>query len=414
MKVLLIGSGGREHALAWKIARSPLLSELLIAPGNPGTAAHGRNVAVPVTDFAGIVALAQQATIDLVVVGPDNPLADGLVDRLQAAGVPAFGPTAAAARIEGSKAFAKAIMAEAGVPTAETHVFETPAAAASFAQESGRAWVVKADGLALGKGVIVAEDLADTLAAIEQLGATSAGRRLLLEERLVGREVSLLALCDGERLAVLPPARDYKRLLDGDAGPNTGGMGVFAPVDEVSPALLEEMVERCMRPVLRVLAGRGTPFRGVLYGGLILTTDGPKVLEYNARFGDPETQVVLPLIDGDLLAAMRDCALGRLDPQQLRVLPGYAVCVVLAATGYPQTPRRGDPITGLEQAAADPDLLVFQAGTAQGVDELQTNGGRVLGVTGLGATLEAARTKAYAGVSRIDFAERHYRHDIGA
>lgn len=413
MNVLLIGSGGREHALAWKIAQSSQLGRLIVAPGNPGTAAIATNVAIPVNDTAALIELAQNEHVELVVIGPDNPLADGIVDRFVAAGIPAFGPTAAAAQIESSKAFAKTVMAEAGVPTAAAHIFNNPAEAAAFAQQSGHPWVVKADGLALGKGVVVAETLAETLAAIEHLGATPAGDSLLLEERLVGREVSVLALCDGERLLALPPARDHKRLNDGDVGPNTGGMGVIAPVSDVSAELLDTIVQTCMQPVVAAMAARGMPFRGVLYAGIILTADGPKVLEFNARFGDPEAQALLPLIDGDLLVALKACATGTLEPNSLRTRAGATVCVVLAAANYPAAPRTGDLISGIEPHNPN-DVLIFHAGTATGRDGLRTAGGRVLGVTGLGDTLEAARANAYAVAERITFDGKHYRTDIGA
>jgi phosphoribosylamine--glycine ligase len=412
MNVLLIGSGGREHALAWRIAQSPSFTRLLSVPGNTGTGGLGINVPFPLSDRDALVDLAHRERVDLVVVGPDNPLAEGIVDAFVAGGIPAFGPTAAAARIESSKAFAKEIMAAAGVPTAAAHVFEQAGDAAAFARESGRAWVVKADGLALGKGVVVADDLPATLDAIVQLGATPAGSRLLLEERLVGREVSVLALCDGQRLAPLPTARDHKRLGEGDTGPNTGGMGVVAPVDEVGPALLAQIVGRCMQPVVEELAERGTPFRGVLYAGIILTAEGPKVLEYNARFGDPEAQAILPLLEGDVLEVLYDCAVGSLRPEKLRRRKGYAVCVVLCAEGYPGKPRKGDPIQGVE-ALDDERLLVFHAGTALGPSGLCTAGGRVLGVTGLGSTLARARARAYDAAERIQFRGKYYRRDIG-
>jgi phosphoribosylamine--glycine ligase len=412
MNVLLIGSGGREHALAWKIAQSPRLAKLLSVPGNPGTAAVGRNVPFPLSDVEALVDLAQREHIDLLVVGPDNPLADGIVDAFLAAGIPAFGPTAAAARIESSKAFAKAVMAAAGVPTPATHVFSSPAEAAAFAKASGKPWVVKADGLALGKGVVVPDTLAATLDAIAQLAATPAGSVLLLEERLRGPEVSVLVLCDGERIAPLPPARDHKRLGAGDTGPNTGGMGVIAPVDAVTPELHEQILARCVQPVVRELAARSTPFRGVLYAGIILTDAGPQVLEFNARFGDPEAQALLPLVEGDLLELMYDCAVGCLRPARLRRRKGYAVCVVLCAAGYPGKPRTGDPISGVE-AIDDAQVLVFHAGTAVGPAGLATAGGRVLGVTGLGATLARARARAYEAAERISFAGKQFRDDIG-
>lgn len=412
MNVLLIGSGGREHALAWKIAQSPRLRKLLTVPGNPGTGAYGQNVPFPLNDFEALVDLAQRERIDLVVVGPDNPLADGIVDHFAAAGIPAFGPSAAAARIESSKSFAKEVMAAAGVPTAASHVFDSAAAALAFARASGRAWVVKADGLALGKGVIVADDLDHTLAAIELLGAMPAGTRMLLEEPLQGRELSVLALCDGTGLLLLPTARDHKRLLEGDAGPNTGGMGVVAPVDGVSPALLDQIVTQCMQPVVNELAQRGTPFRGVLYAGVMLAADGPKILEFNARFGDPEAQAILPLLEGDLLEALHACATGTLQPDKLRRRRGYAVCVVLCAAGYPGKPRKGDPIRGVE-ALDDDQVLLFHAGTALGSSGLMTAGGRVLGITGLGANLRQARERAYEAAERVIFDGKHYREDIG-
>lgn len=413
MNVLLIGSGGREHAIAWKLSQSRLLKRLFCATGNPGTARHGQNVPFPLYDFDALIDLARRESVGLVIIGPENPLADGLADHCLAAGIPVFGPTAAAARIESSKSFAKELMAEAGVPTAEAHVFADPAAAADFVRRSGKPWVVKADGLALGKGVVVADDVEATLAAITRLTTTPAGQRLLLEERLRGPEVSVLALCDGRTLLPLPPARDHKRLLNGDAGPNTGGVGAVAPVDTVAPSLLAEIVSRCMQPVIDALAARGTTFCGTLFAGLILTDQGPKVLEYNARFGDPETQVILPLLEGDLLATMLACTEGRLQPGMLRPRRGYAVCVVLSAAGYPEKPRRGDAIRGVE-ALDKEDLMLFHAGADWEQGKLVTSGGRVLGVTGLGATLRAAREKAYEAIGHIKFEGMQYRTDIGA
>ncbi|EFO79416.1 phosphoribosylamine/glycine ligase [Oscillochloris trichoides DG-6] len=412
MNVLLIGSGGREHALAWKIAQSPQLGKLLCVPGNTGTARHGHNVPFPLHDFDALIDVAQREKIDLVVVGPENPLSEGIADRFNAAGIPVFGPTAAAARIESSKAFAKEIMAEAGVPTAATHVFTTPSAAAEFVRTSGSAWVVKVDGLAQGKGVVVPDTVEETLAAIEQLNHDLPEQALLLEERLIGREVSVLALCDGSRLMVLPPARDHKRVGDGDVGPNTGGMGVIAPVDDVSSGQLEMIIQTCLQPTINTLAARGTPFRGVLYAGLMLTETGPRVLEYNARFGDPETQALLPLIEGDLLEALYGCATGNLQVEKLRRRKGYAVCVVLCAAGYPERPRKGDVIRGVE-AVDDDKVIIFHAGTALGPNGLCTAGGRVLGVTGLGSTLRQARERAYECAAGIRFDGKHYRSDIG-
>jgi phosphoribosylamine--glycine ligase len=412
MNVLLIGSGGREHALAWKIAQSPRFGKLLCVPGNTGTAHHGHNVPFPLNDLDALIDLAQRESIDLVIVGPEKPLAAGLADRFVAAGIPVFGPSAAATRIESSKAFAKSIMAEAGVPTAVSHFFDSADAAAAFARANAGVWVVKVDGLAQGKGVVVPDSAEATLAAIAQLNRDLPGQRFLLEERLSGREVSVLALCDGARLMVLPPARDHKRLGDGDVGPNTGGMGVVAPVDDVSPGLLDQIVQTCMQPVVNALAARGTPFQGVLYAGIMLTESGPKVLEYNARFGDPEAQALLPLIEGDVLEALYGCATGKLQPEKLKRRKGYAVCVVLCAAGYPERPRKGDPIRGVE-AIDDDKVIVFHAGTALGSTGLCTAGGRVLGVTGVGGTLRQARERAYQAAAGIRFEGKHHRMDIG-
>jgi phosphoribosylamine--glycine ligase len=412
MNVLLIGSGGREHALAWKLRQSPLLDELIVAPGNPGIARHGRLLPIDALDAATLVALAQREHVALVVIGPEAPLAAGLADAFAAAGIAVFGPSRAATRIESSKAFAKRLMQEAGIPTAAAHVFDGADHALAFARAARRPWVVKADGLAAGKGVVVADDLEATVAAIEQLGRTAAGSRLVLEERLHGPEVSLIALCDGEQLLALPLAQDHKRLLVGDQGPNTGGMGAYAPAPHLSPVDAQAAAEELLRPAVRALAAAGTPFRGALFAGLILSEHGPRVLEYNARFGDPETQVLLPLLDGDLLPALHACALGRLDPAMVRVASGAAACVVLAAAGYPDAPRHGDPIDGLE-AAAQAGALVFHAGTAVEDERLVTAGGRVLGVTGLGSTLEAALARAYRAVEQITFAGMQYRSDIG-
>ncbi|MDZ4719841.1 MAG: phosphoribosylamine--glycine ligase [Roseiflexaceae bacterium] len=411
MKVLLVGSGGREHALAWKIAQSPLLTKLLIAPGNPGTSTLGRNVPIDTNNHALLIDIAIREQIDLVVIGPEAPLAAGLADACLAVGLRVFGPTAAAARIESSKIFAKQLMARANIPTAAAHIFNDPHDAGEFARLSGRPWVVKADGLAAGKGVIVPDDVAGTLAAIAQIGATGAGQRVLLEERLEGTEISLLALCDGSRLLILPPARDHKRLLDGDLGPNTGGMGAIAPV-ALDDDLMIEIVDRIIQPALQTLAEDGMPFCGALYAGLMLTEAGPRALEFNARFGDPETQVIMPLIDGDLLAALLACTEGRLNPNMLSTRQGAVACVVLAAAGYPETVRRDDPIDGLE-SVDQPGVLIFHAGTAWEHGRTVTNGGRVLGITGTGQTLDHALEVAYAAIETISFPGMQYRHDIG-
>ncbi|HEU4329372.1 MAG TPA: phosphoribosylamine--glycine ligase [Roseiflexaceae bacterium] len=411
MNVLLVGSGGREHALAWKLAQSPLLTELLIAPGNPGTALHGRTIPVGVDAIPQLVELARRERVGLVVVGPEAPLAQGLADACAEAGIPVFGPRAAAARIESSKAFAKELMLRAGVPTAEARIFDSAEEAAAFARASGRVWVIKADGLASGKGVIVPDSPEETVAAIGQIGAMGLGGRLLLEERLSGPEVSVIALCDGERLLPLPPARDHKRLRDGDQGPNTGGMGAVAPA-EIGADTYNQIVDTLMLPVVGALREAGTPFCGALYAGVMLTEQGPRILEFNARFGDPETQAILPLLRGDLLAALLACAEGGLQPAMLSWGEGAAACVVLAAHGYPEAPRRGDPISGVE-AVEHPDTLVFHAGTALEEGRLVTSGGRVLGITGLGADLDTALARVYAAADTVTFDGVQLRRDIG-
>ena len=417
MRVLLVGSGGREHALAWALARSPLLGELHAAPGNPGIGTLARLHPVPVSDLEGLTRLAAELAADLVVVGPEAPLVAGLVDRLSAAGIAAFGPSAAAAQIEGSKAFAKSVMAAAGVPTARFAVCDTVSAAHAAIAEADGGVVVKADGLAAGKGVVVCSSTREAHAAVaaalvdERFGA--AGRRVLIEERLEGPEVSLLALCDGEHVLPLAPARDYKRAGDGDRGPNTGGMGCISPVPGVDDDMVSDILARVHRPVVNELARRGAPFHGCLYAGLMLTADGPKVIEFNARFGDPETQAILPRTGGDVLALLARCAGGNLAGADAGVDEGACVSVVVASRGYPDAPELGDPIGGVEQAEEVEGVTVFHAGTAADGPGLVTSGGRVLNVTAVGADFETARRRAYAGVDLIRIAGSHHRSDIG-
>ena len=397
MRVLLVGAGGREHALAWKLVSSPLLTELHAAPGNPGIAALGQCHPVRADDVEAVLGLARALQIDLVVVGPEVPLVAGLADLLRSMGIPVFGPSRAAAAIEGSKTFAKAVMAAAGVPTAAT--LAEPVAPC----------VLKADGLAAGKGVVVCRTEAEVEAGLAELDGLAGP--LVVEELLEGPEVSVFALCDGVTAHALPVAQDFKRAEDGDRGPNTGGMGSFAPVPGLGADQVEELVDLTCRPVLAELAARGRPFVGTLFAGLMLTPAGPRVLEYNCRFGDPETQSLLPLVEGDLLAALAAAAAGDLSHVELGRRAGAAVTVVLAAGDYPASGDRGSPITGIEAAEAT-GALVFHAGTALRDGRVVTNGGRILNVTGVGDDLAAARAAAYAAADLITWPGARRREDI--
>ncbi len=417
MRVLLIGSGGREHALAWGLARSPGLEQLHAAPGNPGIADLAECHDVAVGDLAGLTELASGLAADLVVVGPEAPLVAGLGDRLSDAGIACFGPGADAARLEGSKAFAKEVMAAAGVPTAAFTLCDTVAAAQLAIAEADGNVVIKADGLAAGKGVFVCSSVEEAEAAVQaclvegRFGGS--GSRVLVEQRMEGPEVSMLALCDGEDVLPLAPARDYKRALDGDRGPNTGGMGCISPVPELDPALVDEVVATVHRPVIAEMRRRGTPFRGCLYAGLMLTPDGPRVLEFNARWGDPETQVLVPRLDGDLLDALHRSATGRLDGAELRVRPDACVSVVLAARGYPDAPEAGARIDGLEAAAQVDGVTVFHAGTRERDGAVVVAGGRVLNVSAVASDLGVARERAYRAADLIHFDGMQRRSDIG-
>jgi phosphoribosylamine--glycine ligase len=397
VRVLLVGSGGREHALAWKFAQAPSLSELHAAPGSPGIARFGECHPIRGDDAEGILALARSLDIDLVVVGPEAPLVGGLADVLRPAGVAVFGPSAAAAMIEGSKSFAKDVMAAAGVATAAQLAVARPPC------------VVKADGLAAGKGVYMCESQAELDAALRAV--TALGAAFVVEELLEGPEVSVLAVCDGIDAVALPAAQDYKRAYDGDHGPNTGGMGSYAPVPGIDAAVLEEVLATVHRPVLEELARRGAPFVGLLFAGLMLTRDGVRVLEFNCRFGDPEAQSVLPLLGSDVVELLAAAAAGELTGAELAVRDGAAVTVVLAAGPYPAEGDRGSTIVGVEDAEAT-GALVFHAGTALHGSRLVTNGGRILGVTGLGETVASARSAAYGAADRITFAGARRRDDI--
>ncbi len=416
MRVLVVGSGGREHALAWKIARSPLVRKVSCAPGNPGTGRVAENVPIRADDVDGICRWAASAGVDLVVVGPEAPLVAGLADRLAAAGIAVFGPVAAAARLEGSKAFAKEVMEAAGIPTARHAVFEALEPALAHARAAGGRVVVKADGLASGKGVVVCGRMDEAEQALRSTLVErvhgEAGRRVVIEERLEGPEVSVIALSDGERVRMLPPAQDHKRIFDGDRGPNTGGMGAFCPTPTLDAAQLAEVERRVLLPTVREMARRGAPFRGALYAGLMVTRDGPKVLEFNARFGDPETQPILMRLAGDLVPALLGAARGDLSGAALEIDPRAAVGVVLAAEGYPGKVASGDAIDGAEGPFPE-DVQVFQAGTARGPDgRLVTAGGRVLTVCALGRDLGDAAARAYDAAGRIRFRGCQYRRDI--
>ncbi len=397
MKVLLVGSGGREHALARAFVRSPRLTELHAAPGNPGIARLGRCHPVRADDVEGLLELAISLRIDLAVIGPETPLVAGAGDALRHSGVPVFGPSAAAARIEGSKSFAKDVMLAAGVPTA------------ARLDEPRVPCVVKADGLAAGKGVFVCRTEAELEAALPR--AHDFGEAIVVEELLEGEEVSLFVVTDGQQALALPPAQDYKRAYDGDAGPNTGGMGAYSPFSRLTREDIDDIVESVHRPVLDELAARGCPFIGLLYAGLMLTENGPRVLEFNCRFGDPETQVIVPLLEGDILALLAAASAGDLGSMTVQQTPGCAVTVVLASRGYPESSERGIPITGIDEAEAL-GALVFHAGTAQRGDELLSAGGRVLNITALGETFSDARARAYEAVDRIHFPGVQFRRDI--
>ncbi len=409
--VLLIGGGGREHALARAFLESETRPRVLCAPGNPGTP---ERLDISVDDIDGLVEAAQKHEVTLVVVGPEAPLVAGLADRLRAVNIPVVGPNAAAAQLEGSKAFSKSVMDEAGVPTARWGHFDTVEPAIAFARQLGRV-VVKADGLAGGKGVVVAEDLAEAEAAITDTlsGACGdAGRTVLVEERLEGEELSVIALCDGKTVCVLAPSQDHKRVGDGDSGPNTGGMGAYSPAPRGTPQLLEELKRTCLSPIVEVMAKRGAAFSGILYAGLMLTEAGPKVLEYNVRFGDPEAQVILPRLDEDAYLLFESVAKGTLPDRPVRFLDSAAVSVVLAAPGYPRAPETGHEITGLDAAAAIDGVRIYHAGTREQDGHIKSAGGRVLTVTGLGADLESAARTAYAGCREISWPGMHYRKDI--
>ncbi len=418
MRILLIGNGGREHAIAWKLSQSERVTQIFVAPGNGGTAALPKteNVALSAEDLAGLRDFAAANAIDLTLVGPEAPLVAGVADVFQEAGLPIFGPTRAAAQIEGSKAFSKQFMEKYGIPTGRAQIFDDFDQATRYLRSLDGVPVIKASGLAAGKGVILPETRSEAAAVLHamlverQFGEASA--QVLVEERLSGPELSVLAFCDGNTVRVMPAAQDHKRLLDGGYGPNTGGMGAFAPSPLATPELLARVSAEILVPTVQGLAAEGTPYVGVLYAGLMLTPDGPKVLEFNGRFGDPETQVILPLLESDLAEICLACVEGRLESVTPAWRSGAAVTVVMASGGYPGEYTTGVEITGVEAAEAL-GCLVFHAGTKRQDGRLLTAGGRVLAVTGLGETIADAAMRAYAGVDAIYFNQAHYRRDIG-
>lgn len=423
MRVLLLGGGGREHAMGWKIAQSPMLDRLISCPGNPGLDAIGDvEPGIDPNDPAAVVALASARDVDLVIVGPESPLAAGVADALIASQIPVFGPVQAAARLESSKSFAKEIMASAGVPTARSATFTDREAAVFHLEESSSPYVVKADGLAAGKGVLVTDSLTAAIDWVDDcLGGRfgGAGSSVVIEEHLDGEEVSVIYICAAGEAIPLQPARDYKRLLDGDAGPNTGGMGCFSPVDDVDDDLVDWTTVNVALPTLAQLASRGVDYTGFLYVGLMLTSGGPKVLEFNCRLGDPETEVLMPRITSDLLAVLKAAANEGLTDQSVSWSDKAAVDVVLASPGYPNAPVTGSivqSVTGSIVQSIEPraDVLVFQAGTQLVDGQLVTSGGRVLNVVGLGGDISEARRNAYAGVQQIEFEGMQFRTDIAA
>jgi phosphoribosylamine--glycine ligase len=416
MNVLLIGSGGREHALAWRLVQSPRLSRLFAAPGNPGIAAHATLVAINPADHAAVTAFCRREKIELVVVGPEQPLVDGLVDALEEAGIRAFGPSKAAAQLEGSKSFTKQLCEEAGIPTALGRTFTDAAAAAAYVRATGAPIVVKADGLAAGKGVTVAATIAEAIAAVEDCFAGThgaAGAKMVIEECLAGEEVSFFALSDGTNVVPFGSAQDHKRAGDHDTGPNTGGMGAYSPTPAMTEAMNARVMNEIIRPTVSALAMRGTPFRGVLFAGIMLTASGPKLIEYNVRFGDPECQVLLMRLQSDLLEAILATVESRLLNVKLHFNSDAALTVVMAAKGYPGRYSRGDVVSGIENAEMIPGVKVFHAGTAMKDGKLIANGGRVLNVTARGRNVVEAQARAYEAVNRIGWPGGFCRHDIG-
>jgi phosphoribosylamine--glycine ligase len=417
MRVLVVGSGGREHALVWKLDRSPEVTKLFCAPGNGGIAELAELIDVGTEDVEALAEFAESKDIDLTIVGPEGALAKGIVDLFEKRGLRIFGPTKAAARLESSKAFAKNLMKKYHIPTAQFAVFDDPQAARAYVRQLGVPIVIKADGLCGGKGTIVAHTLSEALGAIDLLMEDrifkQAGERIVVEERLIGEEASILVVTDGVTALPLLPSQDHKRLHDGDKGPNTGGMGAYAPTPLVDPPLAQQVMDQIIKPTIQAMASEGLNFKGVLYAGLMLTSEGPKVLEFNVRFGDPEIQAILPLLKSDLVPILDDTVEGRLSTAQCQWDAGSSVCVVLASGGYPGEFQIGKEIRGLDQFKANRDLLVLHAGTKKDKGRFVSWGGRVLNVIGLGPDLEGALKRAYEAISAVAFEGMFYRKDIG-
>lgn len=423
MRVLVVGSGGREHALVWKIARSPMVSKIYCAPGNPGMVSDAECVDIKAIDIPALLAFAREKSIDLAVIGPEAPLTKGIADEFRASGIRTFGPSKAAAEIEGSKVFSKELLAKYGIPTAGFRVFDDPHSAGAYIEElSGGSEecpiVVKADGEALGKGVYVCDTRSEALAAVESIMVDKihgkAGDRIVVEERIYGPEASLMVITDGEKIIPMMPVQDHKRAYDGDRGPNTGGMGCYSPVPIIPADLYRQLVDTIIKPSIDAMRAEGRPYTGVLYTGILFTDRGPQVLEFNARFGDPETQVALPLLQSDLVELILASLNGSLDSVEANWYNGSAVCVVIASGGYPGDYETGKPISGLDEANSLDGVTVFHAGTKFRDGGVVTSGGRVLGVTALGDDFRTAIDRAYAGVKAIHFDGMHYRTDIGA
>lgn len=417
MNILVVGRGGREHAIIWSLKRNKKMKRIYCAPGNAGTAMLAENVDIGELEFSRLVKFAQENAIDLVVVGPDDPLAAGIVDEFEAVGIPVYGPRKNAAEIEGSKIFMKDLLRKYNIPTAKYETFTDYAAANDYLKQQPLPIVIKADGLAAGKGVAVCFTREEADKALQETMVDksfgAAGDKVVIEEFLEGQEMSILAFVDGETVRSMSPAQDHKPIFDGDKGPNTGGMGTYSPLPHISQAIIDESIENIIKPTARAMVSEGRPFRGVLFAGLMITKDGPKTIEFNARFGDPETQVVLPRLQSDLLEIFLASIDGSLDKIDITWSDEAAVCVVLASEGYPATYPKGLPISGLDQIS-DKDALVFHAGTANQDGQIVTNGGRVLGIVGRGAGISEARAKAYEAANRITFEGKQNRTDIAA